>query len=186
MAKANPGDIIYADRGAYRHFGVYIRKNTIIHYATDDDSMDGSKAYIHETTPKKFAKKDQIYRLEFPNNMDVTPESIRTLKSTPVDVFSASLSGFGFSPFESEVKLLKLLGDIFLGHGNDENLKIFTPQETIDRAKSRLGERDYSLPFNNCEHFAIWCKTGLSNSSQVDRFIEVLISNSSKNHLTVY
>jgi hypothetical protein len=37
----------------------------------------------------------------------------------------------------------------------------------IQRAKSRLGESDYNLLFNNCEHFATWCKTGLQDSEQV-------------------
>jgi hypothetical protein len=30
-----------------------------------------------------------------------------------------------------------------------------------------LGERDYDLLHNNCEHFAVWCKTGRPESSQV-------------------
>jgi Lecithin retinol acyltransferase len=37
----------------------------------------------------------------------------------------------------------------------------------IQRAKSRLGEIKYNLLFNNCEHFATWCKTSLSESEQV-------------------
>jgi hypothetical protein len=37
----------------------------------------------------------------------------------------------------------------------------------IQRAKSRLGETKYDLFFNNCEHFATWCKTGLHDSEQV-------------------
>jgi hypothetical protein len=37
----------------------------------------------------------------------------------------------------------------------------------IERAKSRLGESKYHLIFNNCEHFATWCKTGLHDSEQV-------------------
>ncbi len=41
----------------------------------------------------------------------------------------------------------------------------------IKRAESRIGERDYNLVFNNCEHFAIWCKTGRHRSEQVDRAV---------------
>ncbi|AOY80071.1 lecithin retinol acyltransferase family protein [Moorena producens JHB] len=44
----------------------------------------------------------------------------------------------------------------------------------IRRAKSRLGERQYNLIFNNCEHFANWCKTGKSESQQVKDFIPVI------------
>ena len=35
-----------------------------------------------------------------------------------------------------------------------------SPATVIDRARSRLGERDYDLVHNNCEHFATWCKLG--------------------------
>lgn len=35
------------------------------------------------------------------------------------------------------------------------------------RAESRLGEFAFDLVFNNCEHFATWCKTGISNSDQI-------------------
>lgn len=43
-----------------------------------------------------------------------------------------------------------------------------SPELVIERAVSRLGERDYHLVFNNCEHFAIWCKTGKHRSLQVE------------------
>lgn len=45
---------------------------------------------------------------------------------------------------------------------------IFSPEETIARARSRLGERAYNLITNNCEHFALWCKLGVSYSQQVE------------------
>ena len=41
------------------------------------------------------------------------------------------------------------------------------PDEVIKNASSRLGEVEYSLVSNNCEHFATWCKTGQKLSSQV-------------------
>jgi hypothetical protein len=40
----------------------------------------------------------------------------------------------------------------------------------IERAHSRLGERQYDLLTNNCEHFATWCKTGHSQSAQLANF----------------
>ena len=42
---------------------------------------------------------------------------------------------------------------------------------TLRRAMSRLGEQRYNLLFNNCEHFAHWCKTGRHRSSQVEDFL---------------
>ena len=40
---------------------------------------------------------------------------------------------------------------------------------TLRRAMSRIGEQRYNLLFNNCEHFAVWCKTGQHRSGQVER-----------------
>lgn len=45
---------------------------------------------------------------------------------------------------------------------------------TIYRAESRLGEREYNLLFNNCEHFATWCVTGISDSKQIRNFLPAI------------
>ncbi len=50
----------------------------------------------------------------------------------------------------------------------------FLPDVAIHRAKNRLGEKKYNLLFNNCEHFATWCKTGVSDSQQVRDFVPVI------------
>jgi hypothetical protein len=42
---------------------------------------------------------------------------------------------------------------------------------TLQRAQSRLGEQSYNLLFNNCEHFAHWCKTGRHRSAQVEDWL---------------
>ena len=38
----------------------------------------------------------------------------------------------------------------------------------IMRANSQVGQKSYNLIWNNCEHFAYWCKTGDSSSNQVN------------------
>ena len=43
---------------------------------------------------------------------------------------------------------------------------------TLRRAMGRIGEQNYNLLFNNCEHFAIWCKTGRHRSNQVESMLE--------------
>jgi hypothetical protein len=42
---------------------------------------------------------------------------------------------------------------------------------TVRRAMGRLGEQNYNLLFNNCEHFAHWCKTGRHRSTQVEDWL---------------
>ncbi|MEO0431991.1 MAG: lecithin retinol acyltransferase family protein [Cyanobacteria bacterium J06656_5] len=46
----------------------------------------------------------------------------------------------------------------------------FIPDVVLNRAESRLGEQRYNLFFNNCEHFANWCKIGKTISPQLDNF----------------
>ena len=43
----------------------------------------------------------------------------------------------------------------------------YSRDEVVYRAYSRLGEDQYNLIFNNCEHFANWCVTGNAKSDQV-------------------
>ncbi|NEQ25214.1 MAG: hypothetical protein F6K28_40290, partial [Microcoleus sp. SIO2G3] len=46
----------------------------------------------------------------------------------------------------------------------------YIPDIVIARAESRLGETNYNLLTNNCEHFATWCKTGRNESKQLAEF----------------
>lgn len=48
---------------------------------------------------------------------------------------------------------------------------IYSPEEIVHRAQSCLGEDDYNLFFNNCEHFACWCVTGKARSEQVQEIM---------------
>lgn len=47
-----------------------------------------------------------------------------------------------------------------------ESKKRFSPEETVRRARARLGEGGYNLIHNNCEHFAYECVFGLHFSAQ--------------------
>jgi hypothetical protein len=50
----------------------------------------------------------------------------------------------------------------------------FIGDVVVNRAISRLGENKYNLIFNNCEHFATWCKTGVSDSQQIKNFMPTI------------
>lgn len=50
----------------------------------------------------------------------------------------------------------------------------FVPEIVVERAESRLGEKKYNLLFNNCEHFATWCKIGISDSKQIRDFVPAI------------
>ncbi|BAZ42752.1 hypothetical protein NIES4101_87220 [Calothrix sp. NIES-4101] len=52
--------------------------------------------------------------------------------------------------------------------------KCYDSERVIKRAKKRLGEKKYHLIFNNCEHFAYWCKTGKHKSKQVNDKVKII------------
>ena len=45
---------------------------------------------------------------------------------------------------------------------------IYSGDETVARARRRIGEKSYNLFSHNCEHFAIEYRTGSNNSSQTE------------------
>jgi len=47
----------------------------------------------------------------------------------------------------------------------------FAREEAILRARARLGETQYNVLRNNCEHFCEWCLRGVSRSRQVERLV---------------
>ncbi len=49
-----------------------------------------------------------------------------------------------------------------------DHSKASSKADTLRRAISRIGEQKYNLLFNNCEHFAHWCKTGKHRSYQTE------------------
>ncbi len=50
----------------------------------------------------------------------------------------------------------------------DSDLR-YCADEVVQRAESRLDEREYDLFDNNCEHFVSWCRTGRYSSPQIEK-----------------
>lgn len=149
MSKAKLGDIIFVQRLGYKHFGVYSGNNKVVHY---HKSAVSGKATILETSISEF--------LDGATNFSV----------------------FEYSP-EIHTKILKLLtmpnnlfnlGTVLYTLAKTACIKYYSPEETVRRARSKIGETKYFLPTNNCEHFAVWCKTGIKDSSQVNDFIDFI------------
>ncbi|MFZ3192316.1 MAG: lecithin retinol acyltransferase family protein [Moraxellaceae bacterium] len=46
----------------------------------------------------------------------------------------------------------------------------FMGAEIVQRARSKIGEKEYDLFLNNCEHFAFWCATDIKDSSQITSY----------------
>jgi len=163
MAEINFGDVIYVERDfGYKHFGVYSGDKKVIHYVKDDgDFFDG---VICETSLKRFLGGERVcYIVDFDNfghrihNRQIQPQA---LTDSQINIFDVLLIG-------------KSLYDLFSG----AERKLYSPEETVRRAREHTEpgkNRGYDLFFHNCEHFAIWCKTGVEESEQIDEFIKFL------------
>ena len=58
-----------------------------------------------------------------------------------------------------------------------EDNKCLPADEVLERAQAKLGEKDYGVFTNNCEHFANECKTGEKKCHQIKTSIEILGKN---------
>jgi len=116
-----PGDILYVNRGLYKHYGVYAGNGKVVHFAPlTGTEINAKNAVIHETNLGNFLK-----------------------------------SGVLKIDKKSKAKFSRL--------------------EIVRRARSQISSKSYNLVFNNCEHFARWCKTGVYESAQVNSAIDIAV-----------
>lgn len=151
-----PGDVIGIRRPAgYEHYAVYAGNERVIHYAAADGDF-GGRITVHEADMSEFLDgQASFFILDFPNDLG-EPQKIALAER--------------YEKISRKYPVVNLMIDMI----NRGEYHLYSPEETLARARSRLGEDKYSLALNNCEHFAIWCKTGLSRSFQVDSFMKIL------------
>lgn len=142
--KPRKGDVIFCRRGIflYKHFGIYIGKGRVIHFADKSGAFDGEAAVVHETSLKNFAQGDDVKVMRFPRKYHA--------------------------------------GSCFRVAENGDKYHLQSPEETVARARSKLGMRGvdndgYNVFLNNCESFALWCKTNVSESRQLNSYIDALV-----------
>ena len=77
----------------------------------------------------------------------------------------------GYSSGEESGQVVLTSLDVFRnGHPCrivNHSLRRYSPEQSVERAWSRLGEAHYSALLNNCEHFVTWCIQGRAESRQV-------------------
>ena len=145
MARA---DHIYVSRfnGVYNHHGIDYGDGTVIHYT---NQPRWSQFRIERTPLEEFCHEASLQVRDY-------AEFRRTVAE--LDMAEQLVT-------QASQRLNQLL-DALRGLAIDE--LDFSDDAVIARAESRLGESSYDLISNNCEHFAAWCKTGISSSSQID------------------
>ena len=159
------GDIIRVDRGIYYHYGVYADDRTVYQYANRQGCEIDGNATVHCTTLENFARGGKVQKLEFsnmlaPNKITVMEDQNDAPKIKSVSEYLQYVKNICKSLALNPFEFMKMLKDI------KSDYRIYTPEQTITRAESRLGESAYNLALNNCESYAMWCKTGVNISYQ--------------------
>ncbi len=119
-----PGDVITVNRGLYKHYGIYVGNNMVVHFSGGQGGeLSSKRACIRKTSLEEFRKNGEILI------------ETRCCKS-------------------------------------------FSNEQTVQRAIDAIGsgKGKYALPWNNCEHFANWCRYGEKRSLQVEKFTGEIIS----------
>lgn len=100
-----------------------------------------------------------------------------TIHQAPIEDFIKEDDAFFVLHFgeDCQMTLNHILTSAIFQVVSPEKVKLYSPEETMERAKSRLGEDSYGLLSNNCEHFALWCKTGVSESHQIVNLLNLLL-----------
>lgn len=143
------GDVICVNRGLYKHYGVYVEGGNVIHY-TGANGPDDFNGIVRETSIDEFLNgADRFTICRFPDK----PERYDSSYDKKHIIFS----------IWQEIKNFRL-----------RDYHLYSGDETVRRARSKLGEGGYNLAMNNCEHFAVWCKTGIKDSSQVNKVLDVI------------
>ena len=136
------GDVIGISRGIYEHFGIYIGNGKVIHYASLDGDISEENEIREAWIDQFLDGATKFYSIDFERiNRDIRRKKI----------------------LDSGISTLAELKKRFQ---EGTEYSIYSPKETIKRAKSKIGEHRYNLLKNNCEHFAFWCKTGEKECNQ--------------------
>lgn len=165
-----PGDIICIKRtGTWKdfwHWAVYVSDDEVIHY-TSLESDNASDNQIMVTDIRHFLRKQPVYHVvNFPSHYE-GKKVLEARAATSTSSFVSHKPGFNVLKLFIPGAVLAMTGAASAYASiNSSKYKIAGPDEVIKRARSRIGERKYSVLTNNCEHFAVWCKTGLQESEQ--------------------
>ena len=87
----------------------------------------------------------------------LAPQARSGIKDSDVEVVSSDVDAFLLGGFLEVAQFDK-----------KESKTRVKPQITVEKARSRLGEKGYNILYNNCEHFAYECVTGKKYCSQTD------------------
>ena len=161
------GAVLGVCRGAYDHYGIASRDGGVFHYTSRESDISGDMT-IQLTSPQHFLRQaDSFWTMSFPDEHEAR-RRLRARAESVLGRLAPFIPGATASPLILAVLSIgwrAAIERITAGY------HLYSPEETLERAFSRLGESRYNVATMNCEHFAFWCRTGLSTSQQVDGFL---------------
>ncbi len=145
------GDHIFVRRwsGVYSHHGIDCGDGTVIHYSGED----WERPTVRASEREEFAGGDEVEIRSYDALERSAAESGTWLRGASTRFHRAT----------DELRGLKV------------DAQDLSADAVVARAESRLGEGEFDFVFSNCEHFASWCKTGLSSSRQIDALWRALL-----------
>lgn len=138
------GDHVLVRRygGIYSHHGIDCGGGVVIHYTGDSPLQ----SQVRKTSLKAFMNGGELEVRDYAEF-----EKLLRVREDPTLAVSSQFHG-----------MLDRLKGLPQADGDR------SPDAVVRRATSRLGESRFDFTVNNCEHFATWCKTGLSGSTQIE------------------
>ncbi len=144
-----PGDVIGVHRKPkvlpdYDHYGIYAGNFEVIHFSNGCDDFLSGKVSVRKDSFSLFKGEDEVFVLDF-------------------DMFNECIKNPALGQ-QIHDTIRKILG---------RSYHPYSPEETLRRAESQIGKNGfndgsgYNVFWRNCEHFALWCKTGVAESSQI-------------------
>ena len=159
------GDVIRVNRGIYYHYGIYADDRTVYQYASRMGSEIEGNATVHITTLEKFARGGTVQKLAFQSLLRTNKVTILENENSETR-FKSAAEYLVYVKQMCKALAIDPLDFFMIIRSIRSDYKLYTPEQTIRRAESRLGESSYNLALNNCESYAMWCKTGVNISYQ--------------------
>lgn len=161
-----PGAVIGVSRGVFDHYGVAVENDEVIHYTSGKSDISGGMEISRTSLARFLRDAGSFWRMSFPSEA-----RMREILSARFDGISGPIIEALDGPVRTGVLIAATAGKALALSRILKSYRIYSPRETVARAESRLGEKKYNVAIRNCEHFAFWCKTGLSASQQVDALL---------------
>ncbi len=182
------GDVIFVQRTGYKHFGLYLSPERVIHFAPDNSKK---KPYVHEAPMHEFLRgAAKCQKVILPESRAKRALTIRFIRKYITALAKEALIPPPLRLVFRHMPMFCHTPDIENCIKSWSNITVYSGKECIERARKRINMeaeemlssiglrhfQDYRLADNNCETFALWCKTGTNVSLQAAYYPTMMVN----------